>query len=66
LKLLFEDIVTSNDFLNSPPIAQEIRARIELGRRQWLRPIILAIQEAEMRRIVFRSQPWQIVQKTLS
>jgi hypothetical protein len=29
-------------------------------------PVILAIQEAEIRRIVVLSQPWQIVYKTLS
>jgi hypothetical protein len=28
-------------------------------------PVILAIQEAEIRRIAVRSQPWQIVFKTL-
>jgi hypothetical protein len=34
--------------------------------RQWLTPIILATQEAEIRRIEVQSQPWQIVQQTLS
>jgi hypothetical protein len=33
---------------------------------QWLTPIILATQEAEMRRIEARSQPGQIVLETLS
>jgi hypothetical protein len=33
---------------------------------QWLMPIILATQEAEIRRIEVRSQPGQIVHKTLS
>jgi hypothetical protein len=32
---------------------------------QWLTPIILATQEAEIRRITFRSQPGQIVCETL-
>jgi hypothetical protein len=32
----------------------------------WLMPVILAIQEAEIRRIVVRSQPRQIVCETLS
>jgi hypothetical protein len=32
----------------------------------WLAPIILATQEAEIRRIVAQSQPRQIVHKTLS
>jgi hypothetical protein len=36
------------------------------GRRRWLTPIILATQEAEIRRIVVPSQPRQIVCKTLS
>jgi hypothetical protein len=32
----------------------------------WLTPVILATQEAEIRRITVRSQPGQIVQETLS
>jgi hypothetical protein len=32
----------------------------------WLTPVILAAQEAEIRRIEVQSQPWQIVLKTLS
>jgi hypothetical protein len=32
----------------------------------WLRPVILGTQEAEIRRIMVRSQPRQIVCKTLS
>jgi hypothetical protein len=35
-------------------------------RVQWLRSVILAIQEAEMRRTMVLSQPEQIVHKTLS
>jgi hypothetical protein len=34
--------------------------------RQWLTTVILATQEAEMRRIVVQSQPGQIVHTTLS
>jgi hypothetical protein len=32
----------------------------------WLMPIILAIQETEIRKISAQGQPWQIVHKTLS
>jgi hypothetical protein len=32
----------------------------------WLMPIILATQEAEIRKIIVRSQPGQIVRETLS
>jgi hypothetical protein len=45
-----------------PSIIKKIK---ELG-RQWLTPIMLAIQEAEIRRIVVQSQPGQIVHKTIS
>jgi hypothetical protein len=37
----------------------------EVGHR-WLTPVILDIQEAEIRRIVIQSQPRQIVWETLS
>jgi hypothetical protein len=33
---------------------------------QWLTPVILAIQESEIRRIIVQSQPRQIVFETLS
>jgi hypothetical protein len=35
-------------------------------RHRWLTPVILGSQEAEIRRIKVRSQPGQIVRKTLS
>jgi hypothetical protein len=35
-------------------------------RCQCLMPIILATQEAEIRRMTIQSQPWQIVCETLS
>jgi hypothetical protein len=34
--------------------------------RQWLTPVILVTQEAEIRKTVIRSQPGQTVHKTLS
>jgi hypothetical protein len=37
-----------------------------LARHWWLTPVILATQEAEIRRIMVQSQPGQIVRKTLS
>jgi hypothetical protein len=36
------------------------------ARHQWLTPVILATQAAEIRRIEVRSQPGPIVSKTLS
>jgi hypothetical protein len=39
---------------------------VNLARCWWLRPIILATEEAEIRRIVVQNQLRQIVQKTLS
>jgi hypothetical protein len=38
----------------------------DIARRWWLTPVILATQEAEIRRITVRSQPRQIVLETLS
>jgi hypothetical protein len=45
----------------------EIEPQRGEGRRHWwLTPVILAIQEAEIRRITVQSQPRQIVNETLS
>jgi hypothetical protein len=38
----------------------------QLAGHQWLTPIILATQEAEIRMIILRSQPGQTVHETLS
>jgi hypothetical protein len=45
-------------------IRQEFKIEM-LTRHRWLTPIILATEEAEIRRIS-GSKPWQIVPKTLS
>jgi hypothetical protein len=39
---------------------------VETARCQWLMPVILATQEADIRRIMAGSQHQQIVHKTLS
>jgi hypothetical protein len=41
-------------------------SKIHEARCQWLTPVIMAIQEAEIRRIVVQRQPRQIVHETLS
>jgi hypothetical protein len=40
--------------------------KVAKARHRWLRPIIVATQEAETRRIEFQSQPRQMVHETLS
>jgi hypothetical protein len=40
--------------------------KLTIAGHLWLTSIILATQEAEIRRVVVRSQPKQIVQETLS
>jgi hypothetical protein len=47
---------------------EEDRIEKERARHRWLTPVILATQEAEIRRVAVRSQPGSIskVPKTLS
>jgi hypothetical protein len=47
-------------------VLTEIELLRKKARHRWLTPVILATQEAEVRRIVVRSQSRQIVLKTLS
>jgi hypothetical protein len=53
---------------NSRPIKLTSKTvkTLRVARPQWLTPVILAIQEAEIQRIMVQSQPRKIVRKTLS
>jgi hypothetical protein len=48
--------------MKKEPVVQKVGG----ARQQWLTPVILATQEAEIRRIMVWSQPGQIVHETLS
>jgi hypothetical protein len=41
-------------------------AESNTARHWWLTPVLIASQEAEIKKIEVRSQPWQIVLETLS
>jgi hypothetical protein len=43
-----------------------VKGRSLFARHQWLKPIILSTQEAEIRKFEVQSQSRQIVQETLS
>jgi hypothetical protein len=43
-----------------------MRRTIKTLPSRWLTPVILAIQEAKIRRTVAQNLPWQTVQETLS
>jgi hypothetical protein len=54
---------------SSPSLGCVVRSFLKKEKRAgcwWLMPIILATQEAEIRRIMVRNQPGQIVCETLS
>jgi hypothetical protein len=49
-----------NPFVNDLSFANHALRIFKIAGRQWLTPAILATQEAEIRRIMVRSQPRQI------
>jgi hypothetical protein len=55
-------MILSNSIISQSGTSEEDKIAVHL----WLTPVILATQEAEIRRIVVRSQPGQIVCETLS
>jgi hypothetical protein len=63
-------LFTEPPLLISFPSLQQIPEITNLRKKragcQWLTPVILATQEAEIRRITVRRKPRQIVCKTLS
>jgi hypothetical protein len=48
------------------PSQHPILSYIFVARGQWFTPIILATQEAEIRRTAVQSQPRQVIHETLS
>jgi hypothetical protein len=65
-----EHLSSKHEALNSnavPPKKKNKKKKTNLfARCQWLMPVILVTQEAEIRRISVRSQPRQIVCEILS
>jgi hypothetical protein len=57
---------TNGKTLSFPHKVFNLARKDRYVRSQWLTPVILATQEAEIRRNVVRSQPGKVVHKTLS
>jgi hypothetical protein len=51
---------------SNPIFGVKIKYKLNLARCLWLTPVILATQEAEIRKIEVRGKPGQIVHETLS
>jgi hypothetical protein len=68
LPLCFEQVEIEQvaKLVQSRQVARATECCFKVICHHRLAPMSLAIREAEIRRIVFQSQPWQIVRETLS